>query len=97
MKLKSAVRWGLRFSSSYEKTRESKHLQTIFRPRLRRLEGLNIYRCQDKGSTVLLSYIESLSVGPAENRTWAYVLPLQSLVGKQLSNKNNFIPFLQKN
>ena len=42
---------------------------TVFRPYPRRIESLTICRCHYKGSTFLLSYSKTLSVGPAGIRT----------------------------
>ena len=39
---------------------------TVYRLYPRRLESLTICRCHYKGSTFLLSYLNTLSVGPAE-------------------------------
>ena len=38
---------------------------TVYRPYPRRLESLTICRCQSKGSNFLLSYLKTLSGGPA--------------------------------
>ena len=48
----------------------------VYRPYPRRLESLTICRCNYKGSTFLLTYLKTLSGGPAG--VWTHDLPHSS-------------------
>ena len=60
---------------------------TVFRPYPRRLESLTVCRCHYKGSTFLVSYFKTLSVGPAAVRTRD--LPLSKPALSQLNQPNS--------
>ena len=58
------VRGFFNVSQNYQHSRNCETGPPVYRPYPRRLESLNICRWNYKGSTFLLSYLKTLSVGP---------------------------------